>query len=53
MNESPKMILERFFVLLLTREKITLGKFQTLETLKVRENPLLAKWVRFAPGVSS
>jgi hypothetical protein len=41
MNKSPEIVLERFFVLLLTREKITLGKLWTLETLKVGENPLL------------
>jgi hypothetical protein len=41
MNESPEIILERFFVLFLIREKITLCKLRTLETLKVGENPLL------------
>jgi hypothetical protein len=41
MNKSPKIVLERFFVFLLTREKITLSKLWTLETLKVGENLLL------------
>jgi hypothetical protein len=41
MNESPEIVLERFFVLLLTREKITLGKLRTLETSKVGENLVL------------
>jgi hypothetical protein len=41
MNESHEIVLKRFFVFLLTREKINLGKLWTLETLKVGENPLL------------
>jgi hypothetical protein len=40
-NESPKVILERLLVLLLTREKVALCKFWTLKTLEVGENPLL------------
>jgi hypothetical protein len=33
MNESPEIVLERLLVLLLTREKVALCKFWTLETL--------------------
>jgi hypothetical protein len=40
-NKPPKVILERFLVLLLTGEKVTLCKFWTLKTLEVGENPLL------------
>jgi hypothetical protein len=40
-NESSEIVLKRFFVLLLTREKIALGKLWKLETLKIREVPLL------------
>jgi hypothetical protein len=40
-NESPKVVLERFLVLLLTREKVALCKLWTLKTLEIRENPLL------------
>jgi hypothetical protein len=40
-NESPKVILERLFVLLLTQEKVALCKFWTLKTLEIGENPLL------------
>jgi hypothetical protein len=40
-NESPKVILERFLVLLLTQEKVALCKFQMLKTLEIGENPLL------------
>jgi hypothetical protein len=40
MDESSEIILKRFFVLLLTREKIALGKLWMLETLKIREDPL-------------
>jgi hypothetical protein len=40
-NESPKVVLERFLVFLLTREKITLRKLWTLETLKNGEDLLL------------
>jgi hypothetical protein len=39
-NESPKVILEGFLVLL-TQEEIALCKFRTLETLEIGENPLL------------
>jgi hypothetical protein len=39
--KSSKIVLKRFFVLLLTREKVALGKLWTLETLKIREDPLL------------
>jgi hypothetical protein len=35
MNESPELVLERLLVLLLTREKVALCKFWTLETLEV------------------
>jgi hypothetical protein len=38
-NESSEVVLERFLILLLTREKITLCKLWTLETLEV--DPLL------------
>jgi hypothetical protein len=37
MNESPEIVLERLLVLLLTREKVALCKFWTLETLEVKE----------------
>jgi hypothetical protein len=40
MNKSPEVILERLLVLPLTREKVTLYKFWTLETLEVGENSL-------------
>jgi hypothetical protein len=40
-NESPDVILERFLVLLLTQEKVTLCKLRTLKTLEVGEDPLL------------
>jgi hypothetical protein len=40
-NESPKVILEGFLVLLLTRDEIALCKFRTLETLEIGENSLL------------
>jgi hypothetical protein len=40
-NKSSEIVLKRFFVFLLTREKITLGKLWMLETLKVRKDPLL------------
>jgi hypothetical protein len=40
-NESPKVILERLLVLLLTREKVALSKFWTLKALEVGENLLL------------
>jgi hypothetical protein len=40
-NESPKVILERLLVLLLTREKVALCKLWMLKTLEVGENPLL------------
>jgi hypothetical protein len=40
-NESPEVVLERFLILFLTREKIALCKLRTLETLKVGEDPLL------------
>jgi hypothetical protein len=40
-NESPKVILERFLVLLLTQQKVALFKFRTLKTLEIGENPLL------------
>jgi hypothetical protein len=40
-NESPEVVLKRFLILLLTREKIALCKFRTLETLEVGEDPLL------------
>jgi hypothetical protein len=40
-NKPPEVILERLLVRLLTRKKVTLCKFWTLETLKVGENPLL------------
>jgi hypothetical protein len=35
MHESPKIVLERLLVLLLTREKVALCKFWTLEALEV------------------
>jgi hypothetical protein len=35
MHESPKIVLERLLVLLLTGEKVALCKFWTLETLEV------------------
>jgi hypothetical protein len=40
-KESPEIVLKWLFVLLLTREKIALGKLGAVETLKVREDPLL------------
>jgi hypothetical protein len=40
MDKSSEEILERLLVLLLTREKITLCKLWTLETLEVRKDPL-------------
>jgi hypothetical protein len=40
-NESPEVVLERFLVLLLTREKVALCKLRTLKTLEIRENSLL------------
>jgi hypothetical protein len=35
MRKSPEIVLERFLVLMLAREKVALCKFWTLETLKV------------------
>jgi hypothetical protein len=40
-NKSPEVVLERFLILLLVREKIALCKLWTLETLKVGEDSLL------------
>jgi hypothetical protein len=41
MSESPEVVLERFLVLLLTREKVALCKLQMLKTLEVGEDLLL------------
>jgi hypothetical protein len=35
MHESPEIVLKRFLVLLLAREKVALCEFWTLETLEV------------------
>jgi hypothetical protein len=40
-NEPPEVVLERFLILLLTREKIALYKLRALETQEVGEDPLL------------
>jgi hypothetical protein len=39
-DKYSEVVLKRFLVLLLTREKIALGKLWTLETLKIQEDPL-------------